>query len=200
MTINGSTKTASRETAAIFLLIGSVAFVFLSIVTSVVIGASEPFIAIAFAACLFSILPIMAILRILRIKTIIQKYDFHRTRGGFFSVRTLGVLFGILMLFFIIGGALGSYEIYELDIPGGILIAIGGFLALAGSAIYQPAISPPIQFTNTSPTPQTYNTPTQSNQKEIIHEHEIIVKMRCQYCGYTFDEKLDQCPTCGAKK
>jgi len=34
-------------------------------------------------------------------------------------------------------------------------------------------------------------------EKEIIRE---IVKMRCPYCGNVYDETLDKCPHCGAKK
>lgn len=34
-------------------------------------------------------------------------------------------------------------------------------------------------------------------EKEIIRE---IVKIRCSYCGNLYDENLDKCPHCGAKK
>ncbi len=34
-------------------------------------------------------------------------------------------------------------------------------------------------------------------EKEIIRE---IVKIRCPYCGYVYDEKLDKCPNCGGKR
>lgn len=36
--------------------------------------------------------------------------------------------------------------------------------------------------------------------KEIIKEKEVIVKIRCEYCRNTYDEILDQCPHCGAKR
>lgn len=28
---------------------------------------------------------------------------------------------------------------------------------------------------------------------------EVIIKVRCTYCGQTYDESLDECPHCGAK-
>lgn len=37
-------------------------------------------------------------------------------------------------------------------------------------------------------------------EKEIIREKEVIVKIRCQYCRGTYDETLDECPHCGAKR
>jgi len=40
---------------------------------------------------------------------------------------------------------------------------------------------------------------TKVRAKEIIKEKEIIVKIKCSYCGTLFDETLDTCPHCGAK-
>lgn len=36
------------------------------------------------------------------------------------------------------------------------------------------------------------------NVKEIIKEKQVIVKVRCEYCGNLYDECLDKCSTCGA--
>jgi len=36
--------------------------------------------------------------------------------------------------------------------------------------------------------------------KEIIREKEVIVKIRCPYCGFTFNEHLDKCPNCGGHR
>jgi hypothetical protein len=36
--------------------------------------------------------------------------------------------------------------------------------------------------------------------KEIIKEKEVITRVRCHYCHSSFDESLDKCPNCGAKK
>lgn len=41
---------------------------------------------------------------------------------------------------------------------------------------------------------------TQTREKEIIREKEVIVKIRCPYCRGTYDETLDECPHCGAKR
>lgn len=36
--------------------------------------------------------------------------------------------------------------------------------------------------------------------KEIIREKEVIIKIRCPYCQSLYDETLDECPQCGAKR
>jgi hypothetical protein len=37
-------------------------------------------------------------------------------------------------------------------------------------------------------------------EKEIIREKEIITKVRCQYCNGLYDETLDKCPHCNARR
>lgn len=40
-------------------------------------------------------------------------------------------------------------------------------------------------------------------EQPVVREREIIreiVKIRCPYCGNTYDEKEDVCPYCGGKK
>jgi len=37
-------------------------------------------------------------------------------------------------------------------------------------------------------------------EKEIIKEKEVVVKVRCPYCGKLYDEVLDTCPHCGGKR
>jgi hypothetical protein len=42
-----------------------------------------------------------------------------------------------------------------------------------------------------------------SYEQPAVREREIIrgiVKIRCPYCGNTYDEKEDVCPYCGGKK
>jgi len=39
-----------------------------------------------------------------------------------------------------------------------------------------------------------------TREREIIREKEVIVKIRCPYCRGTYDETLDECPHCGAKR
>ena len=36
--------------------------------------------------------------------------------------------------------------------------------------------------------------------KEIIREKEVIIKVRCSYCGKLYNEVLDVCPHCGGKR
>lgn len=43
----------------------------------------------------------------------------------------------------------------------------------------------------------------ESENQVVVKEREIIreiVKIRCSYCGNLYDETLDKCPHCGAKK
>jgi rubrerythrin len=35
------------------------------------------------------------------------------------------------------------------------------------------------------------------NQEKVIVKE--IVKIRCRYCGFTYDQGLDSCPNCGAR-
>ena len=35
-----------------------------------------------------------------------------------------------------------------------------------------------------------------NRDKVIVKE---IVKIRCRYCGFTYDQGLDSCPNCGAR-
>ena len=36
-------------------------------------------------------------------------------------------------------------------------------------------------------------------EKEIVRKTQVIVKIKCQYCGKRYDETLDVCPHCGGK-
>jgi DNA-directed RNA polymerase subunit RPC12/RpoP len=47
---------------------------------------------------------------------------------------------------------------------------------------------------------QTKETQPNAKEKEVIRETQIIIKIRCQYCGKLYDEALDVCPNCGAKR
>lgn len=39
-----------------------------------------------------------------------------------------------------------------------------------------------------------------AGEKEIIRVKEVIVKVRCPYCQSLYNETLDECPRCGAKR
>lgn len=47
---------------------------------------------------------------------------------------------------------------------------------------------------------QTQETQLNTKEKEVIRETQIIIKIRCSYCGQLYDEALDACPNCGAKR
>lgn len=51
-----------------------------------------------------------------------------------------------------------------------------------------------VRITGTVPSAPTIK------ETEIIREKEIITKIRCGYCSNLYDETLDKCPHCGAKR
>jgi hypothetical protein len=196
-------KCSIRQRITLQLFIGSIVLVVLSVITSLVMEASEPMMAVTFASCLFTILPILALLEI-RKHRFLTREEFLASPpetppiGPGQGVRAMGIIFGMLMLLFTLGSALTAYEIYEPDIPGGIILAFSGFLALGGAAVYPTRID--YDFAHVRAIIRDPPAPPPIERTEIIHQTEIVVKIRCRYCGNTFDEKLDQCSVCGARK
>jgi hypothetical protein len=39
-----------------------------------------------------------------------------------------------------------------------------------------------------------------AREKEIIREKEVIIKVKCPYCGKLYNETFDVCPHCGGKR
>jgi hypothetical protein len=39
-----------------------------------------------------------------------------------------------------------------------------------------------------------------TKEKEVIREKEVIIRVRCAYCGTLYNEVLDVCPHCGGKR
>jgi len=186
----------------------SIVFVVFSLITSLILEASEMMMIITYASCLLAIFPLIGInlARTGRTTTVSGFQESHKTynsdgsytsHGEYVSgpadARAMGAAFGILMLVFTIGGALGSTEIYDLDVPGGILLAISGIIAFGGAAFYDRGGKLETTHPELSSQPMIH-------EKEIIREKEVVVKMRCPYCQNTYNETLDKCPTCGAKK
>jgi hypothetical protein len=201
---------SKRNSTTMRLYMICIAFVGLSLITSLILGASEMMMIITYASLLLAVFPFIGINlartgRTSNVSGFQESYKTENSDGSYTShgeyvsgpvnARGMGAAFGILMLVFTIGAAAGSTEIYYLDIPGGILLAISGFLALAGSAFYDPKGKLDTTLLYPPPPP-----PPMINEKEIIHEKEVVVKIRCRYCQNTFNEILDKCPTCGATK
>src|SRR5512137_1046000 len=98
------TKLSVREKLAMQLFIGSIIFVGISVIISLVLEASEPMMAITFAAVLFLLLPIIAI-RSIRKRPPYPEYFFlnpneaNRKLNRYMNnVRAMGLIFGLLML------------------------------------------------------------------------------------------------------
>jgi hypothetical protein len=199
---------SKRNSMTMRLYMICIAFVGLSLITSLILGASEMMMVITFASLLLAIFPFIGINLARTGKTSVvsgfqESFKTENSDGSYTShgeyvsgpvnARGMGAAFGILMLVFTIGAAAGSTEIYDLDIPGGILLAMSGFIALAGSAFYDSKGK--LESALPDPPP-----PPMMHEKEIIREKEVVVKIRCRYCQNTFNETLDNCPMCGAKK
>jgi hypothetical protein len=186
---------SKRNRITIRLYMICIAFVGLSLITSLILGASEMMMVITFASLFLAIFPFIGINLARTGKTSIvsgfqESYKTENSDGSYTShgeyvsgpvnARGMGAAFGILMLVFTIGAAAGSTEIYDLDIPGGILLSMSGFIALVGSAFYDPKG----KLETTLPySPH----PPMKHEKEIIHEKEVVVKIRCRYCQNTFN-------------
>jgi hypothetical protein len=44
-----------------------------------------------------------------------------------------------------------------------------------------------------------YDLQKDRNTKEVKETREVVVKFRCPYCKYVYDDSLDKCPQCGGK-
>ena len=76
----------------------------------------------------------------------------------------------------------------------------GGWVDAVEQAMHA-AMEPPAPA---QPPPETPTIPTVAEkavtEKEIVREKEVIVKIRCPYCHGLYDELLDECPHCGARR
>lgn len=98
-------------------------------------------------------------------------------------------------------GASGNVE--DLGTATRFYKAVGsGFREIGGLLHGEPRRDWPLTRTGTPP---QQGQPLQQGmqvirEKEIIREKEVIIKIRCPYCRGTFDETLDACPNCGARR
>ena len=77
---------------------------------------------------------------------------------------------------------------------GPLLAFLGGILALVYNPKSPTPPAPPIQTTTSAPA-----TSQERVVREEITKTQIIYKIRCSYCGTTYEETLDKCPNCGAR-
>ncbi len=209
MDIFSTAGVTKRNKITMRLYMISIVFVVISLITSLVLGASEMWMIVTYASCLLAIFPLIGIYlartgKATTVSGFQESYKSYNSDGSYTShgeyvsgpanARGMGAAFGILILVFTIGGALGSTEIYDLDIPGGILLALSGFIALGGAAFYQRDGNLNVKYSDLPPPPPPIY------QKEIIREKEVIIKIRCGYCQNLYDETWDHCPHCGAKR
>ena len=117
------------------------------------------------------------------------------------ELRNIGAVF--IGFIFILAGIFGMYEVtvFNASVPTwarsdfqsvdivptlfpliiGVVLLIYGLLPREEVAMEtQPPFAPPVV-------------------REVI-QTEVVVKIRCSYCGTLYDETLDKCPNCGAKR
>jgi hypothetical protein len=113
-------------------------------------------------------------------------------------------MFGMLLVLSAIGFlALGLIDRFSIHQGAWFIVSILFFIAGlslfsygAGSeekTIPTEPVQPPKPL---EPKPETHVVKEETVRKEV----EVIVKMRCRYCNYVYDETLDCCPHCGAKR
>jgi hypothetical protein len=78
---------------------------------------------------------------------------------------------------------------------------VGGWIEAIQQAINNLTPAP----AQVEPTPDSPSSPIAEEErlpekKEIIRMKEVVVKVRCPYCQGLYDELLDVCPRCGAKR
>jgi hypothetical protein len=96
-------------------------------------------------------------------------------------------------------------DISSADLMSGGMLALSGILALWGGFAYRQPEPQPVAANLTGPLsvpPPIIQEPKESlpKEKEIIREKEVVIKIRCAYCQHTYDETLDKCPHCGARR
>ena len=121
------------------------------------------------------------------------------------GARGLGIGVGGIILLFIIGGAMIFVDVASSDYLAGGVLALSGLFALMGGFAYRQPELQPVTENLTEPLnipPPVIKEPKESGikEKEIIREKEVIIKIRCPYCQNLYDETLDKCPHCGAKR
>ena len=63
---------------------------------------------------------------------------------------------------------------------------------------YAPEFWREMALNNLKPKRKTDTAPSEKAAiREIIREKEVIIKVRCSYCGKPYDETLEKCPNCG---
>ena len=201
-----SQNPSQRNALTIKLYLVSIALVVLSALIGLVLEATEFMFIIIGASLLLTVFLGVGIYsaktgKLMAYTGFSESYKTYNSDGTYTShgnwvtdnldARMYGAFFGILMIVFTLGAALGSWEIDPYDVPSGVVLFFSGVLALTGALLYKHSPSSP----STSGTIDSA-----VSHKEIIREKEVIIKVRCSYCQTPFDETLGNCPTCGARR
>jgi len=186
----------------------SIALVILACVIGAALAASEMMLVTLGASLLLSVFLAVGIYsaRTGKLVSYTGFQESHRTYGAggsytshgnlvtdLVDARGFGAFFGILMMVFTVVAAATAWEIDPADVPSGVVLFASGVFAFIGAFSYKRKEVPP--------PPPMYNMPPPAMfERQIIREKEVIIKVRCNYCQTPFDEVLDRCPNCGAKR
>jgi hypothetical protein len=106
-------------------------------------------------------------------------------------LRSIGMVFmGFLFIF------AGIFGIYQLSSFPWYLFGVGPQIMSTLAALIPVIIGIGLIVVGASSAKQV---PPQVPQSVVVREV-VTVKIRCSYCGTLFDETLDKCPNCGAKR
>ena len=106
-------------------------------------------------------------------------------------MRSIGMVFmGLLFIF------AGIFGIYQLSNFPWYLFGPGPQIMSTLAALIPVIIGIGLIVVGASPARQLM---AQVPQSVVVREV-VTVKIRCSYCGTLYDETLDRCPNCGAKR
>jgi len=107
------------------------------------------------------------------------------------ELRSIGMVFmGFLFIF------VGIFGIYQLSNFPLYLFGTGPQIMSTLAALIPVIIGIGLIVVGASPAKQV----TPQVPQSVVVREVVTVKIRCSYCGTLYDETLDRCPNCGAKR
>jgi hypothetical protein len=107
------------------------------------------------------------------------------------ELRSIGMVF--MGFLFILAGIFGIYQLSNFP---WYLFGIGPQIISTLAALIPVIIGIGLIVVGASPVKQV----TAQVPPSVVVREVVTVKIRCSYCGTLYDETLDRCPNCGAKR